>query len=178
MFKPAFQLMGLLMIALLSTASMCNKADDAAPPSPSLIGKWKLTHTSIEAIKVNGDPFYFLDSLINGSPVYWEFSDNGIMKATEGSVAVESNWELKVERPTPDGLGIDKGTLKLTGSYADQVKSALQLDALVYSIERTGGPNNIMTLSVEPNNLSSIYSAVTITYFYVTMVRKEIGYPI
>lgn len=61
-----------------------------------------------------------------------------------------------MERVTPAGLSIDKGALTLTGSYADQVKSALELDALVYSIERSGGSNNIMTLFVETNNLSSI----------------------
>lgn len=166
MFKPAIPLMGLLIIALFSTASMC-KADDATPPSPSLIGKWQLTHTIIEATKLNGDPFYFLDKAITGSDVFWEFFDNGIMKASEAGSTVESNWELKVERLTPDGLGIDKGKLTLTGSYADQVKTALELDALVYSIERSGGADNIMTLFVEPKNLSSIYSEVTFAYTYV-----------
>lgn len=167
MFKSVIQISGLFLISLLSTASMCNKADDPAPPSPSLIGKWKLTHTTIDAIKVDGEPFYFLDTLINGNQVYWEFFDNGIMRATEGSVSVESNWKLTVERLTSDGLGIDKGKLELTGSYADQVKSALELDALVYSIERSGGSNNIMILFVEPNNLGSIYSEVTFAYSYV-----------
>lgn len=170
MYKSIINLLGLLMIALFSTASMCNKEDDTTTPFPTLIGKWQLTQTIIDATKLNGDPFHYLDTQINGTPVFWEFFANGIMRATEGGsapVTVESNWELKVERLTPDGLGIDKGTLTLTGSYADQVKSALQLDALVYSIERSGGSNNIMTLFVEPNNLSSIYSEVTIAYMYV-----------
>ncbi len=165
MFKPAIQLLGILVIALFSTASMCNKAEDTPSDFPSIIGKWKLIYSTIDAVKLDGEPFYFLDTVGNGSPVYWEFFDNGIMKATEDNTAVESNWELKVERITPNGLGIDKGQLILTGSYADQVKTALELDALVYSIE-TSSISNGMDLSVSPKNLSNTFSTVTIRYSY------------
>ena len=158
------KLIGILLICC-TLCSCQKKADDTPSDFPSLIGKWKLTYTVIDATELNGQPFYFLDTLGNGSPVYWEFFDNGIMKATEDNTTVESNWELKVERLTPNGLGIDKGQLILTGSYADQVKTALELDALVYSIE-TSTETKGMNLAVKPKNLSNTFSTVTITYSY------------
>ena len=168
MLKSFIHLWGILMITLFSTASICNKSDDTQLQSPSLIGKWQLSFTEIDAIKLDGEVFNFSDPAITGNPVYWEFFDNGIMKASEGNSApVESNWELKIERLTPDGLGIDKGKLTLTGSYADQVKTALELESLVYSVERSGGSDNFMTLYVKPNNLSSSFSEVTISYLYL-----------
>ena len=93
MFKSFIHLLGILMITLISTASICNKADDTQPQSPSLIGKWQLSLSVIDAIKLDGEVFYFSDPAITGNPVYWEFFDNGIMKASEGgSAPVESNW--------------------------------------------------------------------------------------
>lgn len=164
MFKPAIQLLGILVIALFSTASMCNKADDTPSEFTSLIGKWQLNFFTIEAVKLNGEPFFFLDEYKkNGNVLFWEFFDNGTMQATENNTSLESNWELKVERLV--GLNIDKGLLTLTGSYADQVKTALELDALVYFIE-TSTEANSMNLAVEPKNLSDFYSKVTITYTY------------
>lgn len=165
MFKPVIQILALLMIALFTTSSMCQKEEDAAPEYTSLIGKWQLNYFTIEAVKLNGEEVFILDEYKkNGNLLFWEFFDNGIMKASEaGSAPVASNWELKVERLV--GLNIDKGQLILTGSYAEQVKTALELDELVYFIE-TSNESGTMNLLVYPNNLSSIYSKVTITYTY------------
>jgi len=163
MFKPIIHILGVLMIALLSTSSMCKKEDDApAPEFTSLIGKWQLIHYTIEGVKLNGEEFFILDEFKkNGNVLFWEFSDNGTMKATENNTSLESNWELNVERIV--GSNIDKGKLTLTGSYAEHVKTVLELDALVYFIE-TSTEANSMNVAVEPKNSSDFYSKVTITY--------------
>lgn len=165
MFKPAIPLMGLLIIALFSTASMCNKADDAPPEFTSLIGKWQLNHFTFEAVKQDGEVISSLNEFKkNGNQLFWEFFDNGLLHATdESNTPIEANWELKVERL--DGLNIDRGQLTLTGSYADQLKAALELDAMVYFIE-TSTEANSMSLAVDASKTSTVYSKVTITYVY------------
>lgn len=164
MLKSSFKFMTLLLVGLLSTASRCSKADDVEPEFTSLIGKWELISYSIEAVKLNGEEFNYLEEFKkNGNELFWEFFDHGTMKATENGVTVASNWELNIERLA--GKNIDIGQLILTGTYADQLKTALELDELSYHIE-TFAEANSMNLSIEPRNLSSIYSEVTITYLY------------
>ena len=153
-------------LLLFCTLGACQeeKSNSPAPEFTSLIGKWQLIYYTIDAVKLNGEAFFYLDEYKkNGNVLFWEFFDNGTMKATENNTSVGSNWELKVERLV--GSNIDRGQLTLTGSYAEQVKTALELDALVYFIE-TSTEANTMNLAVEPKNLSGIYSTVTITYTY------------
>ena len=165
MFKPVIPLLGLLMIALFTKSSRCQKEDDVAPEFTSLIGKWQLLHYTIEGVRLNGEEVFILDEFKkNGNVLFWEFFDNGVMRASEaGSTPADANWELKVEQLV--GLNINKGQLILTGSYAEQVKTALELDELVYFIE-TSSETGTMNLLVHPNNLSAIYSSVSIAYVY------------
>ncbi len=165
MYQKIKNLIPIISIILISFSSiMCNKAENIEPAYTSLIGKWELISYTIEAVKLNGEEFnYFEDYKKNGNALAWEFFDNGIMKATENNVTVNSNWLLKVERLS--GMSIDKGQLILTGQYADQVKTALKLNELSYHIVTTASSNTMHVL-IDPANLSSIYSKVTIDYLY------------
>ena len=169
MFKPIIQWTTILSITLFSSASMCSKDDDGPGKDPgftSLIGKWELLTTASEVTKLNGEELFILEeNKKDGNIITWEFFSNGTMKATQnGSTSVNSNWELKVERLA--GQNIDKGTLKVTGEMADQVKAALKLDALVYGIE-TSEEAQTMLLTVDATpGVTGIFSKFIITYTY------------
>ena len=154
-------------LLLFCTVGACQKGknDSPAPESTSLIGKWQLIYYTIKGVKLNGEEVFILDEYKkNGNMLFWEFLDNGVMRASEAGISpAESNWKLNVEELI--GMNINKGKLTLTGSHAEQVKTALQLDELVYFIE-TSSEIGTMNLLVYPNNLSSIYSSVSIAYTY------------
>ena len=126
---------------------------------------YKLIYYTIKGVKLNGEEVFILDEYKkNGNMLFWKFLDNGVMRASEAGISpAESNWKLNVEELI--GMNINKGKLTLTGSHAEQVKTALQLDELVYFIE-TSSEIGTMNLLVYPNNLSSIYSSVSIAYTY------------
>ena len=166
MKKFLFQVSALLFLAVITTAATCGKDDeDSTPEFTPLVGQWELLYFTFEATEQDDEVISSLNEFKkNGHSLIWEFFDTGKMVATEeNSASVESNWELNVTNLI--GHNIDKGTLILTGDYADQVGAALELDELAYSIE-TSEEAQIMNLAVDASSTSEVYKKVIITYTY------------
>jgi hypothetical protein len=147
MLKSSFKLMTLLLVGLLSTASMCNKDEDATPNDEAytyLLGYWKLKSGASYAKKEDGTTI--TTATVNPGVVAYEFFADGTFTSYDltGNFPPEGGtWKLEVN--ALHNGEFDKGTLSITTPSTQSMAGEFVVDAdgsIKYSIEDISNLND------------------------------------
>lgn len=131
MFKSGILFATLLVMALFTTASMCQKSDDSSNEEPaytSLVGYWKLKSGHSYAIDNQGQQI--ITATLNEGVFAHEFFSDGTYKGYDlvGSGPGETGtWKLEVIQL--DGLDIEEGVLSITTPTTQANAGLLFFDA-------------------------------------------------
>ena len=140
MLNSFLRLTSFLTIALLSTASMCNKDDDNATNQPEytyLLGYWKLKSGATYAKKEDGTTI--TTATLNPGVVAYEFFADGTFTSHDltGTFPSEGGtWKLEVN--ALHNGDFDNGTLSITTPSTQSMAGEFIVDAdgsIKYSIE-------------------------------------------
>ncbi len=147
MLNSFLRLTSFLTIALLSTASMCNKDDDNVTNQPEytfLLGYWKLKSGATYAKKADGTTI--TTATVNPGVVAYEFFADGTFTShdlTGGFPPEGGTWKLEVN--ALQNGDFDNGTLSITTPSTQSMAGEFVVDAdgsIKYSIEDISNLND------------------------------------